>query len=147
MARTARIKQESACVAYYHLMSRTNNKVFLFHDAHMRDRLVAALQRAATFSGGGTAFLRGHVQPLPRRCAHRPHRGVCPRRGTRPARRRSEGFGRGRGSFGALVTPPQSGRFRPPRRGDDEAPPADERYLGVHENFQGNGEYPLQKGK
>ena len=51
MARTARIKQESACVAYYHLMSRTNNKVFLFHDAHMRDLLVAALQRAATFSG------------------------------------------------------------------------------------------------
>ena len=51
MARTARIKQESECVANYHLMSRTNNKVFLFADPRMRDRLAAALQRAAAFSG------------------------------------------------------------------------------------------------
>ena len=51
MARTARIKQESECVANYHLMSRTNNKVFLFADPHMRDLLVEALRRAAAFSG------------------------------------------------------------------------------------------------
>ncbi len=51
MARTARIKQESECVANYHLMSRTNNKVFLFNDAHMRDLLAEALRRAAAFSG------------------------------------------------------------------------------------------------
>ena len=51
MARTQRIKLESECVANYHLMSRTNNKVFLFGDAHLRDLLVEALRRAAEFSG------------------------------------------------------------------------------------------------
>ena len=51
MARTARIKQDSECVANYHLMSRTNNKVFLFRDAYLRDLLVDALRRSAEFSG------------------------------------------------------------------------------------------------
>ena len=51
MARTARIKQESECVANYHVMSRTNNKAFLFENAKMRDLLVDALRRAAEFSG------------------------------------------------------------------------------------------------
>lgn len=51
MARTARIKHESECVANYHLMSRTNNRAFLFRDPRMRDLLVEALRRAAEFSG------------------------------------------------------------------------------------------------
>ena len=51
MARTARIKQDSECVANYHLMSRTNNTVFLFRDAYLRDLLVDALRRSAGFSG------------------------------------------------------------------------------------------------
>lgn len=51
MARTARIKHEAACVANYHLMSRTNNKVFLFKDPHLRDLLLEALRRVAAFSG------------------------------------------------------------------------------------------------
>ena len=51
MARTARIKKNGSGVAYYHLMSRTNDKRFLFGKGTIKTQLVEALKRAATFSG------------------------------------------------------------------------------------------------
>ena len=51
MARSKRIKETAAGVAYYHVISRTNNKVFLFDSATTKDALVDALKRSAAFSG------------------------------------------------------------------------------------------------
>ena len=51
MARSKRIKETAAGVAYYHVISRTNNKVFLFDSAKTKDALVNALVRSAAFSG------------------------------------------------------------------------------------------------
>ena len=51
MARTRRIKSKAAGTAYYHLMSRTNDKRFLFDSGRAKTRLVDALKRAAAFSG------------------------------------------------------------------------------------------------
>ena len=51
MARSKRIKETAAGVAYYHVISRTNNKVFLFDSPKTKDALVNALVRSATFSG------------------------------------------------------------------------------------------------
>lgn len=51
MARTRRIKIESEGTAYYHLMSRTNDKRFLFSKGAVKTELVLALKRAAEFSG------------------------------------------------------------------------------------------------
>ena len=51
MARSKRIKEMAAGVAYYHVISRTNNKVFLFDSAATKDALVDALVRSAAFSG------------------------------------------------------------------------------------------------
>ena len=51
MARTRRIKKTAAGVAYYHLMSRTNDRKFLFDRGEAKTRLVDALKRAAAFSG------------------------------------------------------------------------------------------------
>ena len=50
MARSKRIKETAAGVAYYHVISRTNNKVFLFDSAKTKDALVDALKRSAAFS-------------------------------------------------------------------------------------------------
>ena len=49
MARTKRIKKNSD--AHYHLMSRTNDKRFLFRDGALKTELVSALHRAAEFCG------------------------------------------------------------------------------------------------
>jgi REP element-mobilizing transposase RayT len=51
MARTARIKRTDAGTAYYHLMSRTNDKRFLFENGRVKAEIVSALRRAAAFSG------------------------------------------------------------------------------------------------
>ena len=51
MARSKRIKETAAGIAYYHVISRTNNKVFLFDSATTKDALVDALKRSAAFSG------------------------------------------------------------------------------------------------
>lgn len=51
MARTARIKRTANGVAYYHLISRTNGKRFLFSNSGLKTELVEALKRAAAFSG------------------------------------------------------------------------------------------------
>ena len=51
MARTKRIKSEATGVAYYHLMSRTNDRRFLFDRGRVKTQLVDALKRAAAFSG------------------------------------------------------------------------------------------------
>ena len=51
MARTRRIKKTAAGAAYYHLMSRTNDKRFLFDRGRVKTQLVDALKRAAAFSG------------------------------------------------------------------------------------------------
>ena len=51
MARTRRIKSEAVGTAYYHLISRTNDKRFLFDGGRVKTQLVNALKRAAAFSG------------------------------------------------------------------------------------------------
>ena len=51
MARTARVKKTGSGTAYYHLMSRTNDRRFLFGDGKVKTQLVDALKRAAAFSG------------------------------------------------------------------------------------------------
>ena len=51
MARTRRIKSTAAGVACYHLMSRTNDRRFLFDRGRIKTQLVDALKRAAAFSG------------------------------------------------------------------------------------------------
>ncbi len=51
MARTKRIKSTAAGTACYHLMSRTNDKRFLFEKGRVKTQLVDALKRAAAFSG------------------------------------------------------------------------------------------------
>ena len=51
MARTRRIKKTTAGVAYYHLMSRANDRRFLFEKGRVKTQLVDALKRAAAFSG------------------------------------------------------------------------------------------------
>ena len=64
MARTKRIKEMAAGVAYYHVISRTNNKVFLFDSPKTKDALVDALKRAAAFSGVSLeayAIMSNHV--------------------------------------------------------------------------------------
>ena len=49
MARPQRIKKDSD--SHYHLMSRTNNKRFLFREGALKTELVSALRRAAEFCG------------------------------------------------------------------------------------------------
>ena len=51
MARTARVKKTCGGAAYYHLMSRTNDRRFLFGKGRVKTQLVDALKRAAAFSG------------------------------------------------------------------------------------------------
>ena len=51
MARTARVKKTCGGTAYYHLMSRTNDRRFLFEKGRVKTQLVDALKRAAAFSG------------------------------------------------------------------------------------------------
>ena len=51
MARPGRIKRTNEGVAHYHLMSRTNNRSFLFAKGRVKTELVDALRRAAEFSG------------------------------------------------------------------------------------------------
>ncbi len=51
MARTARVKMSETGVADYHLMSRTNDKRFLFENGEVKTRLADALKRAAEFCG------------------------------------------------------------------------------------------------
>lgn len=51
MARTPRLKISESGIAHYHLMSRTNDRRFLFGKGGVKTELVAALRRAAAFSG------------------------------------------------------------------------------------------------
>ena len=51
MARMARVKKTGGGTAYYHLMSRTNDRRFLFEGGKVKTQLVDALRRAAEFSG------------------------------------------------------------------------------------------------
>ena len=51
MARTERVKKKCDGTAYYHLMSRTNDRRFLFEKGELKTELVAALRRAAEFCG------------------------------------------------------------------------------------------------
>ena len=56
MARTARVKENAAGTAHYHLMSRADDKRFLFEKGRAKDSLVDALKRAAESSGIGQCF-------------------------------------------------------------------------------------------
>ena len=49
MARTGRIKDDRG--AHYHVMSRTNNRCFLFEKGRMKGEIVSLLRRSAEFSG------------------------------------------------------------------------------------------------
>ena len=51
MARTSRLKKNAAGAAHYHLMSRTNDRRFLFEKGKVKSSLIDALRRAAAFSG------------------------------------------------------------------------------------------------
>ena len=51
MARTARVKKTGNGTSYYHLMSRANDRRFLFEKGKVKTQLVDALKRAAAFSG------------------------------------------------------------------------------------------------
>jgi len=51
MARTARVKKTSSGTSHYHLMSRANDRRFLFEKGGAKTQLVDALRRAAEFSG------------------------------------------------------------------------------------------------
>lgn len=51
MARTSRLKKSEVGIAHYHLMSRTNDKRFLFGKGRIKTALVETLKRAAEFSG------------------------------------------------------------------------------------------------
>ena len=67
MARSKRIKETAAGVAYYHVISRTNNKVFLFDSAATKDALVDALKRSAAFSGveiEAYAVMSNHIHAI-----------------------------------------------------------------------------------
>lgn len=47
MARTARVKLSGTGVVDYHVMSRMNDRCFLFEKGEAKTRLVDALRRAA----------------------------------------------------------------------------------------------------
>ena len=49
MARNRRIKKEGD--GHYHVISRTNNKAFLFSKGRVKSEIVSALRRSAAFSG------------------------------------------------------------------------------------------------
>ena len=51
MARTARVKKTDVGTSHYHLMSRANDRRFLFEKGRVKTQLVDALKRAAAFSG------------------------------------------------------------------------------------------------
>ena len=51
MARTARVKKTSSGTSHYHLMSRANDRRFLFEKGGVKTQLVDALRRSAEFSG------------------------------------------------------------------------------------------------
>ena len=51
MSRTNRLKTSDAVVAYYHLISRTNDKRYLFRNETVKNELVSLLKRVAEFSG------------------------------------------------------------------------------------------------
>ncbi len=51
MARTSRLKKNAVCTAHYHLMSRANDRKFLFEKGRVKSSLIDALKRAAEFSG------------------------------------------------------------------------------------------------
>ena len=67
MARTKRIKETAAGAAFYHVISRTNNKVSLFDSPKTKDALVDALVRSAAFSGvdiEAYAIMSNHVHAV-----------------------------------------------------------------------------------
>lgn len=51
MARTSRLKKSALGTTYYHLMSRANDKKFLFEKGRVKSSLIDALKRSAEFSG------------------------------------------------------------------------------------------------
>ena len=66
MARTRRIKKDSD--AHYHLMSRTNDRRFLFESGEVKSELVSALRRAADIfqkQGASAAKMKSTSGPGP----------------------------------------------------------------------------------
>ncbi len=51
MARTARVKRTGKGIANYHLMSKANDRRFLFDGPKVKDGIIDSLRRAAEFSG------------------------------------------------------------------------------------------------
>ena len=59
MARTTRLKKNDTGTAHYHLMSRANDRRFLFEKGRVKSSLIDALKRAAAFSGIGLEAYTG----------------------------------------------------------------------------------------
>ena len=68
MTRTARVKENAAGTAHYHLMSRANDRRFLFEKGGGKDSLIDALKRAAEFSGIGLCFAGSPKIPAAHKC-------------------------------------------------------------------------------
>ena len=71
MARTARVKLSGTGVADYHVMSRTNDRRFLFEKGEAKTQLVDALRRAAEFCGVRLRdFLGTGPKKIARKCRY-----------------------------------------------------------------------------
>ena len=120
MARTNRVKADGD--AWYHVMSRTNDRRFLFEGGRVKDELLDALRRAAAFSGvrlGACVAMDNHFHavvkveapsgPVP---AEELLRRVGALKGAEAARRLSERWGRLEASGAAAALEAERGRLR-----------------------------------
>ena len=134
MARTARIKKEATGTAHYHLMSRANDRRFLFEKGKVKDSLVDALKRAAEFSGVGLEAYAGmdnhfHVVCRVERTDEPVPEGELVRRvgvlkGAKAAARLAGRWEELRGSGGEALVEAEQARLRSrPRRPNAWLPP------------------------
>ena len=120
MARTNRVKVDGD--AWYHVMSRTNDRRFLFEGGRVKSELLDALRRAAAFSGvrlGACVAMDNHFHavvkveaPSAPVGAEELLRRVGALKGAEAARRLSERWGRLEASGLAAALEAERGRLR-----------------------------------
>ena len=120
MARTNRVKVDGD--AWYHVMSRTNDRRFLFEGGRVKSELLDALRRAAAFSGvrlGACVAMDNHFHavvkveaPSAPVGAEELLRRVGALKGAEAARRLSERWGRLEASGAAAALEAERGRLR-----------------------------------
>ena len=120
MARTNRVKVDGD--AWYHVMSRTNDRRFLFEGGRVKSELLDALRRAAAFSGvrlGACVAMDNHFHavvkveaPSAPVGAEELLRRVGALKGAEAARRLSERWGRLESSGLAAALEAERGRLR-----------------------------------